>query len=198
MKFNTRHSAGAVLPLTILLLLTLLTLWLNRTVELSAPQEPGPPKHEPDYIVERFNIKRLSDAGEPRYVLSASRMTHYPDDDSSHLDLPRLVQAQPGKPDTRVSAMRGVVSSNGEEVKLYSSVELFKAGDSAPGKKEDDMRVRSEYLRVLPDSDRADTHTRVVIEQGKAVLIGTGMKFNNRYRQIELQSAVTGIFERKK
>ena len=193
-----RRSIGALLPLAILLLLAMLTFWLDRTVELNAFRAAGPVTHEPDYVVDNFVIKRLSDAGDPRYLLSSTRMLHYPDDDSSHLESPKLIQAQPGRPETRVSAKRGVVSADGKEVKLFDSVELFKAGEKGPQRNTDDMRVRTEYLRVIPDDDKADTPERVLIEQGKTVLAGTGMTFDNRYRRIELQSAVAGTFERKK
>ncbi len=228
MMFGARRSIGAVLPLTILLLLALLTVWLDRTAELGSPRPPAPVLHEPDYVVDKFVLKRLSDTGETRYVLSSARMTHYPDDDTSHLEQPRLVQGQSGASETHVSAVRGVVSANGSEVKLYGNVELFKAGAqtrdvrdtgytarsggsggtggnrAAPpaagksGAAADDVRVRTSYLRVMPDDDKADTPERVVIEQGRAVLNGTGMTFDNRYRKIELQSAVSGTFERKK
>lgn len=192
------RSIGAVLPLAILLLLAMLTFWLDRTVELNALRASGPVTHEPDYVVDNFVIKRLSDSGDPRYLLSSARMMHYPDDDSSHLDFPKLVQAQLGKPETRVSAKRGIVSADGKEVRLFDGVELFKAGEKTSQGNTDDMRVRTEYLRVVPDDDKADTPERVLIEQGKTVLAGTGMTFDNRYRRIELQSAVAGTFERKK
>ena len=198
MNVLQRRSIGAVLPLAILLLLAMLTFWLDRTVELNSTKTASPLTHEPDYVVDNFVIKRLSDAGAPRYLLSSKRMLHFPDDDSSHLELPKLVQGQPGQTETRVTAKRGVVSADGKEVKLYESVELFKAGEKTPQSQTSDMRVRTEYLRVVPDEDKADTPQRVVIEQGKTVLSGTGMAFDNRYRKIELQSAVTGTFERQK
>lgn len=198
MNLPPRRSIGAVLPLAILLLLAMLTFWLDRTVELNTARPASPVTHEPDYVVENFVIRRLSERGDPRYLLSSTRMVHYPDDDSSHLQSPKLVQAQPGRAETRVSAKRGVVSTDGKEVRLFEDVELFKAGEKSPQGMTDDMRVRTEYLRVVPDEDKADTPERVRIEQGKTVLAGTGMTFDNRYRRIELQSSVAGTFERKK
>lgn len=198
MILSRGRSIGALLPLAILLLLAMLTFWLDRTVELHGSRVAGPVAHEPDYTVDHFVIVRLSESGDPHYRLSAARMVHFPDDDSSHLQAPILVQTQPGKPETRVSAKRGIVSSDGKEIGLYESVELFKAGEKSPHGLPADIRVRTEYLRVVPDMDTADTPLRVVIEQGRTVLTGTGMAFDNRYRRIELQSAVTGVFDRKK
>ena len=75
MKGGPRATLGAILPLAIMLLLAMLTLWLDRTVELTtAAAVPRTVTHEPDYIVEKFNLQRLSADGEPRYRLSAARM----------------------------------------------------------------------------------------------------------------------------
>lgn len=200
MKSGGRATLGAVLPLTIMLLLAMLTLWLDRTVELTVDSPARAPTHEPDYMIEKFNLQRLDANGEPRYRLSAARMIHFPDDDTSHLTLPRLIQSQPAKAETRVSATRGLVSADGREVKLYDDVELFRAGAAvgAPGGRTDDMRVLTAYLRVVPDDDKADTTERVTIEQGTSTLSGTGMTYDNRYRRIALLSAVRGTMERKK
>lgn len=198
MKPVRRASLGAVLPLAIMLLLTLLTLWLDRTVELAQPQRDRPITHEADYIVQKFNLTRLGEDGQPRYTLSSSRMVHYPDDDTSHLEFPRLVQASPGKPDTQVRADRGLVSSDGREVQLFDNVELFKQGDRTAGKNEEDVRVTTRYLRAIPDDDRIVTPERVVIEQGLSRLSGTGMDYDNRYRTIRLQAAVRGTFEARR
>lgn len=200
MTGGSRATLGAILPLAIMLLLAMLTLWLERTVELTTAVAPRTVTHEPDYVVEKFNLQRLSADGEPRYRLSAARMVHFPDDDSSHLTEPRLIQTSPGKVETRASALRGVVSSDGREVKLYEQVELFRAGavSSTPGGRSDDLRVRTGYLRVIPDDDKADTTDRVLIEQGASTLNGTGMTYDNRYRRFALLAAVRGTMERKK
>ena len=192
-----RGSLGAVLPLLIMLLLAMLTLWLDRTVELTGAAAPRAVTHDPDYTVYKFRLTRLSETGEPRYALAAARMLHYPDDDTSHLSLPVLTHSQPGKPETRITSGRGLVSADGREVRLYDNVELLKAAERGT-QPADELRVRTSYLRVLPDDDKADTPERVVIERGRSTLAGTGMDFDNRYRRIQLQRAVTGVFERRK
>ncbi len=198
MKPVGRASLGAVLPLVIMLLLTLLTLWLDRTVELAQPQRDRPITHDADYIVQKFSLTRLGEDGQPRYTLSSVKMVHYPDDDTSHLEFPRLIQASPGKPDTQVRADRGLVSSDGREVQLFDNVELFKQGDRTAGKHEEDVRITTQYLRAIPDEDRIVTPERVVIEHGNSRLSGIGMDYDNRYRNIRLQSAVRGTFEARR
>jgi lipopolysaccharide export system protein LptC len=196
-KIMPRGGAGALLPLIVMLLLAALTMWLSRTIVLSAPNAAIAPQHEPDYVVDKFTLTRLSETGVARYRLAAERMVHFADDDSSNLTLPRLTQLQPGKPDTRVRAERGVITSGGEIAHLYDNVEMFQAGTktkgaTAPGS--DDMRVTTSYLRVHADADRADTTEPVRIEQGSSILNGTGMQYDNRYRRFNLASRVTASF----
>ena len=195
----TRNTRGlsVLVPLTILLMLVMLTPWLNRTVELSTPAPPHPPTHDPDYTADNFTIVRLSDIGEIHYVLTAKGLIHYPDDDTSHLRHPVFKELQPGAPEVRLSADRGITTTGGEEVRLYENVEIFRAGDKKPGVKAsgtEDLRATTTYLRARPDEDTADTPERVVIHDGPSVLIGTGMDADNRYRTMRLHSAVTGTY----
>jgi lipopolysaccharide export system protein LptC len=197
MKILPRGGAGALLPLFVMLMLAALTMWLSRTIVLTAPESAAAPQHEPDYIVDKFTLTRLSDTGIARYRLAAERMVHFADDDSSHLTLPRLTQLQPGKPDTRVRADRGVIDSGGDIAHLYDNVEMFQAGTRGKGTASsgsDDMRITTSYLRVRADADRADTPAPVRIEQGSSVLTGTGMDYDNRYRRFQLASRVTASF----
>lgn len=193
---NTRGLAVLV-PLTILLLLVMLTTWLNRTIELSLPTPPRAITHDPDYKASNFTVVRLSETGELKYSLTAKELVHYPDDDTTHLVQPLVKQLQPGKPETNMRADRGLSAAQGEEVRLYDNVEMFRAGDKKPGAKgsdTQDLRVTTSYLRVLPDYDTADTPAQVVIENGSSTLIGTGADFDNRYRKMRLHSAVTAKY----
>lgn len=212
-KEKSNRGVGALVPLMILLLLVGLTAWLNRTVERTVPAPAKPVTHDPDYIVEKFTVLRLSDLGETRYSLTAQKLIHYPDDDTSHLAQPVLKQLQPGKPDTRTRADRGLVTSQGDEVKMYDNVEIFRAGDKGsvstatakaaanPGNGKgrasndtEDLRITTTYLRVRPDDDHADTPAQVTVENGASTLVGTGMDYDNRYRNVRLHSAVTARY----
>ncbi|MGH8721571.1 MAG: LPS export ABC transporter periplasmic protein LptC, partial [Burkholderiales bacterium] len=77
-----RLSATRLFPLVLMLALALLSFWLER----AARQEPAPSvleRHDPDYSVEQFTITDFSRAGAPESTLSAAKMVHYPDDDTT-------------------------------------------------------------------------------------------------------------------
>lgn len=194
MRLLPRGGLGALFPLVVMLLLAMLTFWLDRTINLTAAGAAGPVTHDPDYVIEKFTLLRLSEAGEQRYTLTAAKMLHFPDDDTSLLAVPVLIQKQPGKSDLRIRAERGIVSPGGEKLDLHDNVEVFRA--SQPGDNGGDLRMMTSFLRVLPDDDRAETPARVVIDYGASTLSGTGMDLDNRYRQFKLRSAVTTTYRK--
>ena len=194
MRLLPRGGPGALLPLVVMLLLAMLTFWLDRAIDLSSPESAGPVTHDPDYAIEKFTLLRLSESGDQRYTLTAAKMLHFPDDDTSLLTTPVLVQMQPGKSDLRIHAQRGIVAPGGEKLDLYDNVEIFRAG--RPGGESGDLHMMTSYLRVLPDDDRAETPARVVIDNGASIVSGTGMDFDNRYRQFKLRAAVTTTYRK--
>ncbi len=199
MRILPRGGAGALFPLGVLLLLAMLTFWLARNIVIEGWSEPPAPSRDPDYIVERFTLTSLSETGAPRYILSSDKMVHLPGDDSSLLTRPVLRQAQPGQPEIRIRADRGVITSGGEIAHLYDNVEVLRAGEAATAKRtgSSEMRVTTSYLRVLPDQDRADTAAPVRIEQSGSTLLGTGMDLDNRYRRFRLLSAVNVTYKKE-
>jgi lipopolysaccharide export system protein LptC len=63
------------------------------------------------------------------------------------------------------------------------------------GKGQNELRVQTEYLQVLPDRDLARTDKPVVITEGRSRLAGVGMELNNKTRQFMLRSQVRGTFD---
>lgn len=196
MKWLPRGGVSSLFPLVIMLLLAMLTLWLSRTAGLGTVDDEQSAAGEPDYIVERFSLTRLDEKGAPRYVLAADKLIHLPQDDTSLLTRPFLRQFHDGKPDVRMRAKRAVVTSGGEVAHLHDDVEVVRPGEPARAGREatPDTRVTTSYLRVLPDSDRADTPEPVRVEQGKSVVNGVGMDFDDRYKRVNLRSQVKASF----
>ena len=98
-----RLTTTRVFPLALMLSLALLTFYLERMVR----DEDGPPsarRHDPDYVITNFTSTTFDRDGMPLNVLSAERMLHFPDDDSTELEAPRVVQTKPGEPRMSVRA----------------------------------------------------------------------------------------------
>ncbi|MEA1888513.1 MAG: LPS export ABC transporter periplasmic protein LptC [Pseudomonadota bacterium] len=86
--------------------------------------------HDPDYYIENFSAVGMDTDGNRQYVLEAERMVHFPDDDTSLLDKPHVIQYEPGNAPTHIYAETGWVSANGDEVKLTGNVRVIRGRDS--------------------------------------------------------------------
>ena len=189
-----RDRAYNLFPLLLILALAAASLWLERAVQAPERDRSGKSRHDPDFIAEDFGIVKMNAAGRPEYTLSAERMLHYPDDESTSIVAPRLVQRHDNATPIVISAERGLVSKNGDEASFSGSVLMVREA----GEGQDELRVQTEYLQILPDRDLAQTDKPVVITEGRSRLAGTGMELNNKTREFTLRSQVRGTFDAAK
>jgi lipopolysaccharide export system protein LptC len=166
--------------------LALLTFYLERTVRDDAPTN-GLRRHDPDYLVSNFTTTTYRE-GAAESILSAAKMIHYPDDDTTELTAPRVVQSKPKEPRITVSADRGLLSRSGEEVFLYDNVQLVReALEGAP-----EARMTTSFLHVVRDRSLARTDRDVLIVEDQRSLQGRGMDYNYDSGQLTLHANVRG------
>ncbi len=186
-----RDRASNLFPLALILALAAASVWLERAVQGPEQDRSGKTRHDPDFVAEDFSIVKMNAAGKPEYTLSAERMLHYPDDQSTSLVAPRLVQRRDEATPIVIRANRGLVSKNGDEASFYGDVVVVREA----GRGQNELRVQTEYLQVLPDRDLVRTDKPVVITEGRSRLVGIGMELNNKTRQLALHSQVRGTFD---
>jgi len=87
--------------------------------------------HDPDYYIENFTAVGMDIDGNRQYTLEAERMVHFPDDDTSLLDKPHVIQYELGRAPTHIYSETGWVSANGDEVKLTGNVRVIRGRDDA-------------------------------------------------------------------
>lgn len=175
-------------PAGLLLLLALLTFWLDRMVQPPAPRKDGSNRHDPDYWVENFTATRMGPDGTPRHILVAAKMTHYPDDDSTHLIRPHLTQYAKDQPPLRMAALQGRVSANGEHAYFEGDVRVTR--EAAHGQSE--LNMTTGYLHVIPDQEIALSDREVTLRNATTQVTGVGMEMNNKTRIIKFLSRVKG------
>lgn len=188
-----RLSVARLFPLLLMLALALLTFWLERTVREEEGVHPSLRRHDADYIVENLSLTRFNAQGATESTLAAAKMIHYPDDDSTELVAPRVVQTKPDEPRMTVTADRGALSYDGEEVFLYDNVLLVR--EAASDRSE--TRMRTSFLHVVRAKSLVRTDRDVLITEDKRVLSGRGMEYHNESRQLYLREQVRGRFEPK-
>ena len=113
-------------PVALLAILAAVTVWLDREVQPPEATADSKTRHDPDYIVENFSATRVGPDGRPQHTLHAKRMAHYPDDDTTHLDAPRLVSFRGKAEAVTVTAKTALLSSNGENAYLTDDVRLVR------------------------------------------------------------------------
>jgi lipopolysaccharide export system protein LptC len=183
-------STTRLFPLGLMLALALLTFYLERTVR----EDDSPPalrRHDPDYLVTNFTTTTYNRDGAAETVMSAAQMVHYPDDDTTELVSPRVVQAKPNEPRLTVRADRGQLSRDGDEIFLYGSVLLVR--DATPEKPE--ARMTTEFLHILRDRSLVRSDRPVKFVEGGRSLTGRGMEYNNESRELLLRHDVQARFE---
>lgn len=186
-------SVTRLFPLLLLLALALLTFWLERAVR-EEQSHPSLRRHDPDYLVHNFTLTTYDRGGVPESTLAAAKMVHYPDDDSTELLAPRVVQTKPSEPLMTLSADRGTLSQDGEEVFLYDNVLLVRApGDGRP-----ETRMATSFLHVVREKSLVRTDREVSITEEGRVLSGRGMEYDNESRRLLLRAQVRGRFDPKK
>ena len=180
-----------VFPLALMLALALLTFYLERTVR-EDETTPAVRRHDPDYLVGTFTTTTYNRDGTVESVMSAERMVHYPDDDTTEVFAPRVLQAKPGEPRYTVRAERARLSPDGNEIFLFGEV-LF-VREASAGRPEG--RMSTDFLHVVRDRSLVRSDREVKFVEGGRVLQGRGMEYNNESRELHLRAEVRAQFDR--
>ena len=181
-------------PVVLLAAVAAVTVWLDRQVQPPERARDGKARHDPDYIVENFSATRIGADGVPRYTLSARRMVHYPDDDSTYLDAPKLVSYSSAGTTMTATSKNAMLSSNGENAYLTDDVRLVRSAYADKS----ELTVRTSYLHIIPDADIAKTDKPVRIYDANTLITSVGLEFNNETRILKLLSNVRGRYEKSK
>ncbi|MCK9379938.1 MAG: LPS export ABC transporter periplasmic protein LptC [Sulfuritalea sp.] len=186
-----KDRAASLFPLAMLLLLAALTFWLNRVIQGDNPR--GPQRHDPDYWVERFQVRRFDIEGKLQHTIVADKLLHYPDDDTTVVTTPHITYHQ--QPPTEIFARMAYIGRDGKEVDMVDEVRVYRhgiSGESAP------TLLETRALKVFPDDEKGQSTDPVVITQGKSVMHGTGLNIDNRSGITVLHGRVTGTLYRNR
>ena len=181
-------------PVLLLAAVAAMTVWLDRQVQPPEPVGNAKARHDPDYIVNNFTVTRIGPDGVVRYKLTARRMQHYPDDDTTDLEAPKLVNFRGDNVTVTATSKTATLSSNGDTADLKDDVRLVR---SAYGKRSE-MTMQTTSLHIIPDSGIAKTKDPVRIQDATTLITSNGLEFNNETHIIKFLSNVRGRYEKPK
>jgi lipopolysaccharide export system protein LptC len=182
--------SASLFPLALVGLLAGLTYWLYLASQPQDRQADGRQRHDPDYFVDNFEVRRYGPEGVLLHTLKATQMRHYPDDDSTVVLAPDLTYHR--EPPTFVTAREARMDGKGEHVELIDDVRVKRAGKQG----KPDTLLATARLDVLPDEETASTRLPVTITQGGSRVSGSAMQSNNKTAIHVLEGPVHGIFPR--
>ncbi|MBI4741681.1 MAG: LPS export ABC transporter periplasmic protein LptC [Betaproteobacteria bacterium] len=186
-----KHGGSAFFPLAVLLALAGLTFWLRYAIQLPDERSDGRWRHDPDYIVDQPQLRKLDKSGNLQYTVNASEIRHYPDDNTTDMARPKMVAVHPGKPSVTMRAERAHLSQDGQLLELYENVRIRR--EATP--EQAALEATMPDLTVRLDDENAFTRSPVVITQGESWLKGVGMQVDNKTQIYVLESQAVGRFE---
>lgn len=182
------NRLSQIFPLLLLAVLATLTFWLDQAVQQGErPAESE--RADPDFIVDNIVARRLDANGNVKHTLHASRMTHFPIDDSTHLVSPRFVSNASRAP-VSITSQTARVSSGGENIYFENDVRVVRAayGDRS------DLVLETTFLHVIPDENIARTDRPVKITDAHTVATAIGLELNSEARTVKFHSQFRGTY----
>ncbi|MDQ1363658.1 MAG: lipopolysaccharide export system protein LptC [Pseudomonadota bacterium] len=179
----------AFASLSIVIVLALFTLWLQDAFR-ETPLVPGArQKHFPDYFMEDFSLTQMNEQGLPAYVLRASRLQHYSDNNSSEITAP-FIEIHDRQGDWSVTARRAVVYGETDIIHFYDDVKIRR--EKTPQREE--LAIDTSYLKIDAPKKIAETDQPTHIRSGRLELDTRGMLFDNSRDILKLTSSVKGHY----
>lgn len=179
-------------PFILLLLVAAASWWLLRLFDPDVSEEVDGSRHSPDLYVEDFTTTTMDGAGNPKFRLTADRMAHFPDSDSSEIEAPYLVMFRTSGTPWHLRSERALITANTKVILLMGRVHAWRNTDS--GARKIEMQTRN--LSILTDARRAETDELVVIRTAVTESRGVGMLAYLDEGRVVLRSRVTTRYEK--
>jgi lipopolysaccharide export system protein LptC len=183
---------SAYLPLLLMGALALATWWLvQNTPRLVDPSEPAAPRHEPNYLMERFTLQRYAADGTLRVKLQGAQMRHYPDTDTIEVDGVTINAYGPDGRVTTASAERAVANGDASELQLVGRAQVvYDAGNAGR-----EIEFESEFLHLFTRTEQLRSHRPVRMQQGASVLTVGSLEYDHLARTARLGAPVRASFQ---
>jgi lipopolysaccharide export system protein LptC len=185
------EMASSYLPLLLMALLALGTWWLVKNTPVAEPPKAaGALRHEPDYQMSRFVVRRFGNDGAMRAQIEGDEMRHYPDTDTLEIDNIRVRAVAPDGRVTVANARSALSNADGGEVQLKGGAHVVR--EAAAG--QDPVEFRGEFLHAFLDTERIRSHLPVTMTQGGMEVKAQAMEYDNLARVVQLKGHVTASF----
>lgn len=181
-----KERLPALIAIVLLFVLVAGTWWAadytQRSVQIEPPRRVT---HEPDAWSSNFVMIRTDTDGMALNRMEGDYLQHYPDDDSYEVTRARVIGQRADSPITVGTSDTGIMDQDGSRITMRGNAHLHRQPyDDRPA-----LDVNSDELILLPDEDVAYTDSPAVVVNGKSTMVGTGMRYDNGSRTLQVFSA---------
>lgn len=180
-------------PIFFAAILAFISYWVQISVENESEKRGNKLSNSPDYFLTNFKTTQTDSDGSIRFILSASEMTHFAQDDTTRLKKPLFIRYKNNAPSSQIEGGVGLVSTDGEEVQIFDNVKVARLETETKPK----MELFTDQLTVLPNKDQAFTKRPVRITQDpKTVVNAIGMRYDKKNGVMKLLEKVRVHYEK--
>lgn len=181
-----RERIPAIVALLLLMVLVAGTWWAADYTQRAVEVDPARRvTHEPDSWAQNFTLVRSNENGVAINRLEGDHMLHYPDDDSYDITVARAIGNRANSPITIATSDTAVMDQDGARITMQGNAHVHRLPDA----ERKALDVKSETLIILPDEDVVYTDIPAIVINGNSTMRGTGMRYDNNSRQLEVYSA---------
>lgn len=195
LRRRAREQVLAWLPVLVMAACALGTVWLVRNApRLDAGSAAAAPRHEPDYRMQQFSVRRFDAAGVLLSELRGIHGVHYPDTNTLEVQAPRMFAYDEGGAITHGRAQRGVSNHDGSQVQLYTDARIWRdAVQGADGRTTPALQFEGDYLNALTERAQLSSDQPVRLSRGADWFEGDRFDYDDTTGVANLRGHVRGM-----
>lgn len=176
------------LPLLVLGMLLMVTIWLVRTAPSPVHTSGAkPPQHLADYDVRHFTLNTYNLSGQLQSSMTGASAEHFEDSLTTLVQQPHLwVYSKEGRV-TEATAKRALSNEDGSEVQLLGQAEVYREPISD---RSQSLRVKSEFLHFFANTDSMQTDLPVSVVRGKDTFRSDKLTADNLDQTMKMRGRV--------
>ena len=177
----------AYMPLLMLSVLLLLSIWLVRNAPTSAqPEAPIPVTHTPDYEFTRFTLRSYDINGKILSAMKGEKAQHFQDNLNTLVELPDVWMFS-SKRLTTATAKQALTNEDGSQVQLMGNA-MVKRNSLTPDTNTE--QINSDFLHYDADTDTVVSHLPVSIIRGQDRFFADSLHADNVNQVLQLKGRV--------
>ncbi|MDN3919085.1 LPS export ABC transporter periplasmic protein LptC [Roseateles violae] len=186
------------LPLLLMAFLATGTWWLvKNTPGQDEEREAAPARHEPDYRMRDFELRRIGADGRLRVRIEGAEMRHYPDTDTLEIDGVRLRAFAPDGSLTLATARRATSNADASDLQLLGDVRVTRhlLGPGGEPLAQPQLVVSGEFLQALVNEELLRSHLPAVLSYSGGEVHAQSFEYDHLHGKLRFAGHTTGRFE---